>query len=113
MSAKRGTELGTLVTNACTKRETRDIWSQKPGASFENGPKDDAILENPQMNMRQGIKMFGAAGVQAVKNEMQQLLHNRKVMAARYPKELTQEQKKEALAYLMFLKRKRCGKIKG
>ena len=110
MGAKRGTELGTLVTNSCTERETRDIWSQKPGASDENGPQDDVILETPQMNMRQGIKMFGA--VQAVKNEMQQL-HDRKVMAARHPKELTQGQKKEALAYLMFLKRKRCEKKDG
>ena len=92
MGAKRGTKLGTLVTSSRTERETKDLWSQKPGASFENGPKDDAILETPQMNMRQGIKMFGLAGVQAVKNEMQQL-HDRKVMAAKHPKELTQEQK--------------------
>ena len=27
--------------------------------------------------------------------------------------ELTSEQRREALAYLMFLKRKRCGKVKG
>ena len=37
----------------------------------------DTILETPQMNMNQGIKMFGKAGVEAVKWEMQQL-HNRK-----------------------------------
>lgn len=42
-----------------------------------------------------------------------QQLHNRKVMAARKSHKLTPEQKKEALAYLMFLKRKWCGKIKG
>jgi hypothetical protein len=40
-------------------------------------------------------------------------LHDRKVMAPKHAKELTPEQKREALAYLMFLKRKRCGKIKG
>ena len=34
-------------------------------------------------------------------------------MAPVYKKCLTHEQQKEALAYLMFLKRKRCGKVKG
>ena len=40
------------------------------------------ILETPQMNMNQGLKMFGEARVEAVKNEMLQL-HDRKVMVAR------------------------------
>ena len=34
-------------------------------------------------------------------------------MAPVHKKCLTSEQRKEALAYLMFLKRKRCGKVKG
>jgi hypothetical protein len=42
-----------------------------------------------------------------------QQLHDREVMAAKDPKDLTPEQRQEALAYLMFLKRKRCGTIKG
>ena len=58
------------------------------------------------MNMKQGIKMFGEAGVDAVRKEMQQL-HDRKFMAAKHPKELKPEQKKESLAYLLFLKWKR------
>lgn len=73
---------------------------------------DGAPLATPQMSMKKGLKEFGEAGVDAVRKEMQQL-HDRKVMAAKKPTELTHEQKKEALAYLMFLKRKRCGKIKG
>jgi hypothetical protein len=64
------------------------------------------------MNMHQGLPMFGAAGIDAVQKEMQQI-HDRKVMAVTKASELTHEQKKQALAYLMFLKRKRCGKIKG
>jgi hypothetical protein len=56
--------------------------------------------------------VFGKDGVAAVKKEMLQL-HDRKVMAPKQAKELTPAQKKEALAYLMFLKCKRCGKIKG
>ena len=74
--------------------------------------EQETILKTPQMNMNQGIKMFGEAGVEAVKKEMQQL-HDRQVMKAKEAKELTREQKKEALAYLMFLKRKCGGKIKG
>ena len=40
-------------------------------------------------------------------------LHDWDVMTPVHKNCLTPEQRKEALAYLMFLKRKRCGKIKG
>ena len=40
-------------------------------------------------------------------------LHDRDVMKPVHKSGLTAEQRREALAYLMFLKRKRCGKIKG
>jgi CO dehydrogenase/acetyl-CoA synthase beta subunit len=75
---------------------------------------DDEVapLATPQMSMKRGIKVFGEDGVAAVKKEMLQL-HDWKVMAPKQAKELTPEQKKEALAYLMFLKCKCCGKIKG
>jgi Reverse transcriptase (RNA-dependent DNA polymerase) len=69
-------------------------------------------LSTPQMSMKKGISMFGEDGVAAVKKELQQL-HDRKVMAVRHHTDLNAEQKREALAYLMFLKRKRCGKVKG
>jgi hypothetical protein len=44
--------------------------------------------------------------------ELEQLVY-RKVMKGRKSHELTQDQKKAALRYLMFLKEKRCGRIKG
>jgi hypothetical protein len=69
-------------------------------------------LATPQMSMKKGLKIFGEDGVQAIKKEMLQL-HERKVMEPKHATELSHEQKREALAYLMFLKRKRCGKIKG
>ena len=40
-------------------------------------------------------------------------LHNMKVISPCDPSKMTREQVKRALNYLMFLKRKRCGKIKG
>jgi hypothetical protein len=71
-----------------------------------------ATLATPQMNMRRGLITFGEEGVDAVRNEMKQL-HDRKVMQVRKSAELTSQQRMEALAYLMFLKRKRSGKVKG
>ena len=64
------------------------------------------------MSMKKGLKMFGEGGYAAVKKEMQQL-HDRKVMQPICRKDLSPKQKKEALGYLMFLKKKRRGKIKG
>ena len=53
--------------------------------------------------------MFGDGGVNAVKAVM----NDRKVMQVVKPTKLMREQKKEALAYLMFLKRKRGRDSKG
>ena len=73
-----------------------------------NGGSD----ETGQMSMKKGLKVFGEPGYAAVKKEMQQL-HDRKVMQPVDRKDLSPSQKKEALGYLMFLKKKRCGAIKG
>ena len=70
------------------------------------------ILETPQMSLKAGLRTFGSDGMKAVEKEMRQL-HDRDVMIPVHKKSLTPEQRREALAYLMFLKRKRCGKIKG
>ena len=88
--------------------EKNDQHDTLVGAKHDAKPNDDyhdTFLETPQMNMKQGLKIFGEAGVDAVKKEMQQL-HDRKVMQVKNPSKLTPEQKKEALTYLMFLKRK-------
>jgi hypothetical protein len=79
---------------------------------FANTNADEPLVATPQMSMKKGLKMFGEDGVEAVKKEMMQL-HDRKVMEPKHAAELTHVQKQEALAYLMFLKRKRCGKVKG
>ena len=73
---------------------------------------EDEVLETPQMSLKAGLRTFGHDGIKAVEKEMRQL-HDRDVMKPVYKHSLTPEQWKEALAYLMFLKRKRCGKIKG
>ena len=70
------------------------------------------VLETPQMSLKAGLRTFGNDGLKAVEKEMKQL-HDQSVMVPVHKKSLTPEQRREALAYLMFLKRKRCGKIKG
>ena len=72
----------------------------------------DAPEDTPQMSMKRGLRMFGEEGYTAVRKEMQQL-HDRKVMQPVNRKDLTPAQKREALGYLMFLKKKRNGTVKG
>jgi len=64
-----------------------------------------------QMSLKRGLKTFGKAGADAVVAEMQQLDY-RKVIKPTDAKDLTHAQKKAALQYLMYLKQKRCGRIK-
>lgn len=65
-----------------------------------------------QYSLKQGLKRYGKAGANAVIKEMQQL-HDRKVIRPRMARMLTLSEKRRALGYLMFLKEKRCGTIKG
>lgn len=69
----------------------------------------DPTVATPQMSMKQGLKLFGADRIQKIKKELLQL-HQLQVIE---PKDLTPAQQREALGYLMFLKRKRNGRIKG
>ncbi|KAG7366075.1 reverse transcriptase RNA-dependent DNA polymerase [Nitzschia inconspicua] len=69
-------------------------------------------LVTAQMTANKGVKVFGVAGEMAIEKELRQLLA-RDVMHGVHSKELTREQRRAALRYLMFLKEKRCGTIKG
>ena len=75
------------------------------------GTTGEVNQSTAQVPMKTGLRLFGDAGNQAVKSEMGQL-HKRTVMKPKYSKDLTTEQRREALAYLMFLKQKRCCTIK-
>ena len=72
----------------------------------------DVQVKTQQMSMKKGLKTFGKDGEVAVKSKMQQL-HDRNMMLPVKHKELTYDQKKEALGYLMFLMQKRCRKSNG
>jgi Reverse transcriptase (RNA-dependent DNA polymerase) len=65
-----------------------------------------------QYSMKAGLKLFGDSGKDAVRKELQQL-HDRAVMKPVHRSELSRQQRFRALSYLMFLKKKSNGTIKG
>ena len=64
------------------------------------------------MTANQGVRRFGARGQDAIAKELEPLL-TREVLHGVHANKLTAEQRKAALRYLMFLKEKQCGTIKG
>ena len=92
------------------------IQDLEPEAVFTLLMGDDAEqifnFLTEQMSAKRGLQQFGEAGADAIKKELEQLVY-RKVMQGRSAGQLTTTQKKAALRYLMFLKQKRCGRIKG
>jgi hypothetical protein len=64
-----------------------------------------------QMPFRRGIKHFGKDGADAVVRELKQL-DTLETVPPLHPNDLSREQKREALRYLMYLKQKRCAKVK-
>ncbi len=91
---------------------------QKPGVSFPNDscstkdltPELEAIALT-QYTLKRGLKEFGKDGFDALGKEVKQL-YTRKVSKPIDGNDLTKEQKRAALRYLMFLTKKRCGRIK-
>jgi hypothetical protein len=51
-------------------------------------PEQGESLPTAQMSMNKGLKIFGGAGIEAVRSEMAQL-HDRKVMKLVHSRELT------------------------
>lgn len=64
-----------------------------------------------QMSLKRGLRQFGQKGAEAVILELRQL-HYRKAMQPRHKSQLSPVQRTRALRYLMYLKQKRCGRIK-
>lgn len=65
-----------------------------------------------QYGVSRGLKMFGTNGEDAVIKELRQL-HDREVMGPKSGESLTKSDRRAALNYLMFLKKRRNGSIKG
>lgn len=100
-------------------RHARTTRRQEPESMQPIAPQDynalHATLEHTvltQHSIKKGLQVFGQKGADAVITEMKQL-HERKVIEPKAAHMLTKEEKRRALHYLMFLKQKRCGRIKG
>jgi len=88
-----------------------NVTTVRPNDYDQHIPEMESIVMT-QCNMKQGIKAFGDEGVGAVRTELKQL-HNKTAVKPVKASGLSRQQKKAALQYLMFLKQKKCGKIKG
>ena len=105
-----------------TRRSTRSHDYDCSAAQLDTEYLDELIakikagdvinLLSAQMSAKKGLKVFGEAGANGITKELEQILY-RKVMHGVLPCQLNRKQKRAALKYLMFLKEKRCGKIKG
>ena len=73
----------------------------------------EASKATPQYGFRKGLTLFGDEGYQAAKNELKVNLLERGCINMLSWKNLTWDIRKQALGYLVFLKRKRSGKMKG
>ena len=56
-------------------------------------------------SIKQGLKVFGKRGEAAVRKELQKF-HDHRVVEPKKPQDLSYEQRRRSLAYLMFLKLK-------
>jgi hypothetical protein len=67
---------------------------------------------SPQTSAKAGLKMFGQQGASAIMKDLAQLIVT-DVIKGCFAHQLSKQQKQKTLCYLMFLKEKRCGHIKG
>ena len=90
-----------------------EAYGTRTGA-YDLRPRRHRTYEHlfTQHSTKKGLKIFGARAVAAIIKELRQL-HNLKVIIPVDPKTLSAEQIRGALQYLMFLKEKRCGTVKG
>ena len=69
-------------------------------------------MSTPQYGFKKGLKVFKDAGYDATLKELDKNLIGKNVFKMLQPKSITYDIMKMSLDYLMFLKRKRFGKIK-
>ena len=65
-----------------------------------------------QMSLKAGLREWKGDAKEAVKKEMCQM-HDKHVFAPKKASDMTRQEKLEALRSVIFLKKKRCGQIKG
>eukprot|EP00957_Ditylum_brightwellii_P140510 10705170-Ditylum_brightwellii.AAC.1 len=93
-----------------TSKASLHCQNNKGKQMIENNPVTHTIMT--QYHVFKGLKVFGEEGTNTVLSELKQL-HDRMVLDPKEPEKLTSEEKQKSLQYLMFLMKKRCGRIKG
>jgi hypothetical protein len=88
-----------------------DLRPRKP-RSYKHRHADLEDVLMTQLSLKKGLVAYGEEGANAVTKELTQL-HDMRVMSPRAANLLTKEEKHRALQYLMYLKKKRCGRVKG
>ena len=97
--------------STCNKKKNLDPAFVYLNSVRQSGPQLFAFLTE-QMSAKSGLKQFGERGADAIMDELRQLVY-RNVMRGVNQSDISREETKCALQYLMFLKEKRSGKIKG
>jgi hypothetical protein len=69
------------------------------------------LLMNEKMSLKHGLRKFGNDGANAVINELKQLDYLDAIKPV-HSRQVTGDQKRASLRYLMYLKQKRCGRVK-
>ena len=72
----------------------------------------DATMSSKQYGLKAGLRVFKDGGLKAVSRVINDNLHGRGVIEPVPILQVTAKIQKASLPYLMFLKQKRCGKIK-
>jgi len=68
-------------------------------------PKTHAYIMLTQLNVKDGLTAYGSRGVKAIMKEIKQL-HTRQALMPHNKNDMSYEERKIALRYLMFLKEK-------
>ena len=69
------------------------------------------LFQTEQMSLKKGLKAFGKLGADAIVEELRQLDYMQ-VIVPKHRNDLSTDDRHKALNYLMYLKQKRCGRIK-
>jgi hypothetical protein len=99
--------------NLCPRRKPNEKYCK--AIRPQDHSRRHATLEHyamTQYSVKKGLEVYGEAGKVAVSSKMQHF-HDMGVVEPKKVNMLTHEERSKALNYLMFLKQKRCGRIKG
>jgi hypothetical protein len=110
MDARYGPRRHSINLRDRKPRSYKHLFNYNHALLTYEDPMGELFLTE-QMSLKKGLKQFGKDGAEAVVAELRQLDY-REVIEPVNGKKLSQEQKRKALNYLMYLKQKRCGRIK-